>query len=395
MEYENRPFYRDTWVEIDLDSISWNLARIKQQLPAETAVIAVVKANAYGHGDYRVAEAALKAGASLLAVAFLDEALTLRDKGIQAPILVLGATRARDARLAAVHHISLTVYEQEWLEEAAACLQPEDRLAVHLKVDTGMGRIGVRDGAELIVLEQLLRADSRFEFEGVYTHFSTADEPDPAYFEAQLALFQERLSLLSGKPKYIHCSNSAAALRYPAAHFNAVRIGIAMYGLAPSSTVEQEVPLPLREAFSLHSRLIHVKKLPKGEKVGYGAAYETAEEEWIGTLPIGYADGWIRRLQGQEVLINGRRAPLVGKICMDQCMVRLPGYTEPGTEVTLIGGQGAGRISVNEIADKLETINYEIPCLIGSRVPRIYKNANEPGCMICTPEDIILVDSAH
>jgi alanine racemase len=181
------------------------------------------------------------------------------------------------------------------------------------------------------------------------------------------------LSILSKKPKYVHCSNSAATLRFRSAYFNAVRVGIAMYGLTPSPEMEPEIPIPLKEAFTLRTRLIHVKKLPKGEKVSYGATYETSNDEWIGTIPIGYADGWIRRLQGQEVLIDGKRVPIVGRICMDQCMVRLPSEFPIGTMVTLIGRDGDQFISINEIAKKLETINYEIPCIIANRVPRLYK----------------------
>ena len=181
------------------------------------------------------------------------------------------------------------------------------------------------------------------------------------------------LGWFQNKPKYIHSGNSAAALRFEKSHFNAVRMGIAMYGLTPSIEMEPELPYPLEEAFSLHSRLVHVKKLNKGDKVSYGATYEAQEEEWVGTLPIGYADGWIRKLQGQEVLINGNRAPIIGRICMDQCMIKLPHEIPPGTKVTLIGEQNGEKVSINEIAKRAETINYEIPCIISSRVPRIYK----------------------
>ncbi|ANS77136.1 alanine racemase [Paenibacillus yonginensis] len=366
-------FYRDTWVEVDLDHIAWNIAQIRKQLPEETAFIAVVKANAYGHGDVQVAAAALEAGASYLAVACLDEALALRDKGITAPILVLGATRPVDVSLAAARGITLTIFQKQWVNDARMHLHDKDRLKVHVKVDTGMGRIGIRSSEELTEIEGLIQADDRLEWEGIYTHFSTADEPDTAYFERQLGLFQEMLGRLTRQPEMIHCSNSAAALRFPKARFNAVRVGLAMYGVTPSDAVKDEAQLPLKEAFSLRTKLIHVKKLPKGEKVGYGATYETEEEEWIGTLPIGYADGWIRRLQGQEVLVDGVRAPIVGRICMDQCMIRLPAQAAVGTTVTLIGHADTSFIPVDEIAEKLETIAYEVLCLIGSRVPRIYK----------------------
>lgn len=370
-------FYRDTWAEVDLDCISTNVASIKKHLPQDVNVIAVVKANAYGHGDVQIAETALEAGAAYLAVAFMDEAIALRNKGITAPILVLGASRPEDVQVAVKFDITLTVFQKEWLQEAVKYLNTNDKLPLHIKVDTGMGRIGARNLTELLTIEQFICENDQFVLEGIYTHFATADELDETYFRQQLALFERMINGLKEKPILIHSSNSAAALRYPNAFFNAVRIGIAMYGLTPSLEMENEIPFPLREAFSLRSRLVHVKKLQKGEKVSYGATYETGEEEWIGTIPIGYADGWIRKLQGQEVLVKGTRSPIVGRICMDQCMVRLPYEVPIGTTVTLIGGQEDQFISVNEIAQKLDTINYEVPCIIANRVPRLYKKGGK------------------
>lgn len=366
-------FYRDTWAEVDLDCISDNVKAIKNYLPEEVDIIAVVKANAYGHGDDQTAQAALKAGAKYLAVAFMDEAIALRKKGITAPILVLGATRPQDAMVAAENQITLTIFQSDWLNEAKAHLGQDQKLLLHVKLDTGMGRIGIRNKVELKQVVQILKSEDIFVLEGIFTHFATADELELSYFQRQLDTFIEMLNVLEKRPRYVHCSNSAAALRFPDALFNAVRIGIAMYGLTPSRDMEPEIPVPLKEAFMLKSRLVHVKKLQKGEKVSYGATYEAQEEEWIGTLPIGYADGWIRKLQGQEVLVEGKRVPIVGRICMDQCMIRLPGNVPVGTTVTLIGAQNGKFISVNEIAEKLDTINYEITCMIASRVPRLYK----------------------
>ncbi|WP_442600439.1 alanine racemase [Neobacillus sp. D3-1R] len=370
-------FYRDTWAEVDLDDISANVRSIKSILPEDVSIIAVVKANAYGHGAVQVAKCAMNAGASYLAVAFLDEALVLREKGIEAPILVLGASRPRDVKVAVQHKITLTAFQYEWFLEAQKFLEQQDTLPVHLKIDTGMGRIGIRDSKEVNAIEDFVKQDVRFLIEGVYTHFATADELDNSYFELQQKRFQVLLNAFQEKPKLIHCSNSAAALRFPSASWNAVRIGIAMYGLTPSVEIEHLLPVPLKEAFSLHSRIVHVKQLQKGEKVSYGATYETGKEEWIGTLPIGYADGWIRKLQGQEVIVEGVRAPIVGRICMDQCMIKLPNYVPIGTKVTLIGEQNGEKISTNEVAKKLETINYEVPCIISNRVPRIYKRSGE------------------
>lgn len=370
-------FYRDTWAEVDLDDISANIRSIKSILPEKVNIIAVVKANAYGHGAVQVAKCALNSGANYLAVAFLDEALALREKGIEAPILVLGASRPRDVKIAAQHKITLTAFQYEWFLDAQSFLEKHETLQVHIKIDTGMGRIGIRSIKEVNAIEDFVKQDVRFHIEGVYTHFATADELDNSYLLFQQEKFQEMLNVLQEKPKLIHCSNSAAALRFPSASWNAVRIGIAMYGLTPSIEMEHLLPVPLKEAFSLHTRIVYVKQLQKGEKVSYGATYEAGEEEWIGTLPIGYADGWIRKLQGQEVIVEGVRAPVVGRICMDQCMIKLPHYVPIGTKVTLIGEQNDEKISTNEIAKKLETINYEVPCIISSRVPRIFKQSGE------------------
>jgi alanine racemase len=370
---EEKGFYRDTWAEINLDHISENILSFKKILPKQVDIIAVVKANAYGHGDVQIARSALEAGASYLAVAFIDEAIALRKKGINAPILVLGASRPGDVQIASRYEISLTVFQKEWLHEAKAILKKNEKLTVHLKLDTGMGRIGIRNKEDLAEMESLIDEDERFVLEGIYTHFATADELDQKYFQSQLLKFQEMISILKTHPRYIHCSNSAAALRFPGAYYNAVRIGIAMYGLTPSLEMEEELPFALHEAFSLRTRLVHVKQLHKGDKVSYGATYEASGDEWIGTIPIGYADGWIRKLSGQEVLVGGERAPIVGRVCMDQCMIKLPRALPIGTIVTLIGQQNGQKISINEIAGKLETINYEIPCLIASRVPRLYQ----------------------
>ncbi|MBA4536834.1 alanine racemase [Bacillus aquiflavi] len=370
---EQLDFHRDTWVEIDLDAIEENITMLKKFMNDETEIIAIVKANGYGHGDAQVAKTALEAGATRLAVAFMDEALSLRNNRIEAPILVLGASRPKDAHLAAKYNITLTVFQLEWLQAAQSYLHKTDKLFVHLKIDSGMGRIGIRKKEELNKIEAFLKKDNRFVLEGVFTHFATADEFDPTYLNRQLNRFLQFVRELKAKPRCIHCSNSAATLRFPRLNFNAVRFGIAMYGLSPSQEMINELPFSLKEAFSLQTKLVHIKKVKKGDKISYGATYEAEEETWIGTLPIGYADGWIRKLSGQEVLIDGIRVPIVGRICMDQCMIKLPNYFPVGTNVTLIGSQNKETISINEIAAKLETINYEIPCMISSRVPRIYK----------------------
>lgn len=366
-------FYRDTWVEIDLDAIRFNVSELRKRLHPENKLIAVVKANGYGHGAPQIAKSALQSGADYLAVAFLDEAIHLRNNGITAPILVLGASRPRDVMLAIKYKVTLTVYHMEWLEEAVSYLNEDTFLTIHLKLDTGMGRIGFRKEQEIQQIEELLISHPNIVVEGVFTHFATADEKQSPYFEKQIQRFKELLTVFSKLPAIIHCSNSAASLLYPDLQYNAVRMGISMYGMTPSLEIEPDLPYSLKEAFSLRTKLIQVKKLNKGDKVSYGATYEAEKEEWIGTLPIGYADGWLRKLQGQEVLVDGMRVPIVGRICMDQCMIKLPFSLDPGTEITLIGKQKDEEISVNEIASKLETINYEVTCMISSRVPRVYK----------------------
>ncbi|WP_046175788.1 alanine racemase [Domibacillus indicus] len=368
-------FYRDTWAEINLDAIKWNVQKTLEQLDDSMFLFAVVKANAYGHGDVQVAREALQAGAKGLAVAFLDEALKLRAAGIDAPILVLGASRPENACLAAEKGISLTVHNEEWLKQADIKEGPP--LNIHIKCDTGMGRIGLKTEKELQrVIGQINQSDY-LNFEGIFTHFATADELDTAYTEKQLERFRQLVNSLAAKPRFVHCSNSAAALRLKGTEYNAVRLGISMYGLTPSTEMLPLLPFELKPAFSLHTKLVHVKLLEPGEKVSYGAVYEAKEKQWIGTLPVGYADGWIRKLSGQEVLIDGKRAPIVGRICMDQCMVRLPDEYKTGTKVTLIGKQQEEEVTMEEIAQKRETINYEVPCVITSRVPRVYMKNGE------------------
>ncbi|WP_273127199.1 alanine racemase [Bacillus weihaiensis] len=364
-------FYRDTWVEVNLDAISQNVSAMKKLIGEQTKIIAVVKANAYGHGAIQVAHAALESGASMLAVAFLDEAIQLRQAGFDCPILVMGATRAQDVHVAVSYGITLTIFSLDWAKEASHYVDQGDVL-LHVKVDTGMGRLGVRGVDELQAILEFAQEHEHFHIEGIFTHFATADETNSPYYLKQLTKFQEVIADVPKGNLLIHCANSAAGLKDKASLYNAVRQGISMYGLTPSVEMKKELPFELHEAFSLKTKLVHVKQLKKGDKVSYGATYEAEESEWIGTLPIGYADGWLRKLQDSEVLIEGKRMQLVGRICMDQCMVKLPYELPVGTNVTLIGRQGNEVISSDEVAERLETINYEVPCTISSRVPRIF-----------------------
>ena len=370
-------FYRETWAEIQLEAIEQNLKSIREQIPKETSIMAVVKANGYGHGAVEVAETAINMGAEALGVAMLDEGIYLRNNGINCPILVLGYCPPKYADIAADYNISLTVYQKEWLLDAKDVLQNKDKVKLHIKCDTGMGRIGIQTVEELEEILNLISDYSCFELEGIFTHFAKADSIDNDYYYEQREKFLRFLDIVKEKPKWIHASNSAASLRFTDALFNLVRVGIVTYGLTPSPEVSDDLPIELHDAFSLHTKLIHIKKVKKGTSISYGCTYTAEEEEWIGTLPIGYADGWRRALQGQEVLIDGVRAPIVGRICMDQCMIKLPKYYPVGTKVTLIGQEGNEKISADEIAKKLDTINYEVVCMISRRIPRVYKKGDQ------------------
>jgi alanine racemase len=361
-------------VEVSLNNIYENVSKMREYLDESTRIIAVVKANAYGHGDLGVARAAIEAGASFLAVAFLDEALSLRRGGIEEPILVLGVTRPEDAVICAEQNLSVTVFQEEWLKQVKE-LQIEKPLKIHVKYDTGMNRLGTKSMDELHCLIGAIQESPFLSLEGLYTHFATADEVDTEYFDRQFLRFQEAVHSIMEKTvniPIIHCGNSATGLRFPEKLFNAVRMGISMYGLSPSMEIKNLLPFELKQAFSLHSKISNVKKIKAGDSVGYGATYTSIKDEWIATVPIGYADGWLRRLKNQEVLVNGERTQIVGRICMDQFMIRLSKKMEVGTKVTLIGEQGVERISIDEVAKEIDTINYEIPCMISYRVPRIH-----------------------
>ncbi|MFJ7733798.1 alanine racemase [Lysinibacillus sp. NPDC097231] len=366
--------FRPTKAIVDLKAIQQNIKNLKKLLRPKVQIIAVVKANAYGHGDLAVAKAALEAGATILAVATPDEALHIRANFEEPDILILGASPLSFVPYAAQQRIILTAFASEWVQQAIPFIANEaNPLRLHIKVDSGMGRIGVRSEQELLDLYQTIQTADNVELDGIFTHFATADEEDTSYFDKQVYFFEQCVSALPEKPRLVHASNTATSLVKDARlQYDAIRYGISMYGLSPSSYVEGILPFSLQPAFSLESELVHVKKLQTGDSVGYGATFVAPTDMWIGTIPIGYADGVIRKLGGQEVLIDGKRMPIVGRICMDQCMVALPKAYAIGEKVTLIGGQGQDVISMNEWAAKLETINYEVPCIITARVPRIY-----------------------
>ncbi|MEK4520571.1 alanine racemase [Psychrobacillus sp. FSL W7-1457] len=366
----SQKLYRPTFIEIDLLAIQTNIERLKETLPSSTQIIAVVKANAYGHGDIEVAQAALQSGASMLAVATPEEALHLRGAGIKAEILVLGAAPTSFLPEANAQNITLTAYSCEWI---FATKEFKSNVKIHIKIDSGMGRIGFSKKEELKEALAFIKESSSLEITGAYTHFATADDEDTEYFNKQVKKFNSFLGLFEQKPAMIHASNSAAALQHPSQSWDAVRFGISMYGIAPSPFLNNHLPFPLEKPLSLHTEIIHVKKVSEGDSIGYGASYTAKTEEWIGTLPIGYADGLLRKLHTEHVLVKGKRMPFVGKICMDQCMIRLDGPTKVGEKVVLIGKQGDEEIEVEEWAKTLQTIPYEVCCTLSTRIPRIYR----------------------
>jgi alanine racemase len=312
-----------------------------------------------------------------LAVAFLDEALELRNAGITAPILVLGYTLPEGLSIALQHDITINVYSREVLEALKDFKSETKKLKIHIKLDTGMGRLGLHTERDAIAfIEEALQLPG-VEIEGLFTHYANADEIDKSYTFEQYRRMERIVQHFKEKGvefTYLHAGNSAAAIDLPELTYNMVRLGISMYGLYPSNEVNTSA-IELKPVLSLKTGVVHLKTLPPNSGISYGTIYHTKDEEQIATLPIGYADGYSRMLsQKAEALIHGHRVPVVGRICMDQCMIRVSDVQQAkaGDEVVLIGEQGGQRITVEEVASMLNTINYEITCMISHRVPRIY-----------------------
>ncbi|WP_409344216.1 alanine racemase [Paenibacillus sp. MBLB4367] len=371
-------FYRPTWVEVSLDALRHNIEAFRGMLPEEIGIMAVVKADAYGHGAVQVARTVLDCGASYLAVAFLDEALELRRAGITAPILVLGYTPVEGLALAREYSITLNVFSDEVLDALAEQGENERPLSVHIKLDSGMGRIGQHEEAEAVAFIEKALGVPGVRVEGLFTHYACADETDKTHTREQYRKFKRIVDHFADRGirfPYVHAGNSATAIDLPELTCNMVRLGISMYGLYPSAEVNH-TQIELEPVMSLKTGIVMVKSLPAGETISYGATYRTQRDgERIATLPIGYADGYSRMLSGKaHVLVQGRRVPVVGTICMDQCMIDVsdtPGL-RMDDEVVLLGRQGDQAITAEEIAGQLGTINYEITCMISHRVPRVY-----------------------
>ena len=367
---------RWAWVEIDLTAIKTNVAVLVKQV-GRAELWATVKANGYGHGAVEVARTALSAGARGLCVALADEAHQLRQAKIVAPILIVSEQPEVAFEQMLRDEVVATAYNEATINSYAAVAA---RLGVvgkvHLKVDTGMHRVGVPVANAMARVEQIIATKS-LQLEGVYTHFATADLPSHDETAKQQRRFDDFVAELDRKklrPKYVHISNSAAVLRDLNASNDMVRVGVAIYGIAPSNETET-VARGLRPAMSLHARVSHVQRLAAGEGVSYGLRTRLEKSANIATLPLGYADGVPRRLWsvGGEVLIGGKRCPIVGVVTMDQLMVNCGEIdVKIGDRAVLLGAQGDEVISANDIATRLDTIGYEIVCGVSARVPRVY-----------------------
>lgn len=369
--------FRAAWVEIDLGAVRDNITALRGVAqPAE--ILAVVKADGYGHGAVPVARAALEAGATWLGVALVEEGVALREAGIDAPVLVLSEPVPDAAATVVEHRLTPVVYTPGGIDTLAKAVVDSGRdvpLAVHLKVDTGMHRVGVSPG-EAVLLAERVGARTELVLGGICTHFAVADEPDDPYTAEQLVRFHAVLADLDAagvRPPLVHAANSAGLLAFPAARFDLARVGIAIYGIPPVPELEDRAEL--RPALSLKARVSHVKHLEAGTRLSYGLRYRLEHDGWIATVPIGYADGVPRNLAevGGEVIVGGHRRPVAGTVTMDQLMVDL-GSDEAavGDEVVLIGRQGNSEVTAQEWAERLGTIPYEIVCGIGPRVPRRY-----------------------
>lgn len=362
---------------VDVGAVERNCARIVSALGDDVRLCAVVKADGYGHGAIECARAAIEGGASWLAVAAASEAEGLRRVFPKLPILTMGALTPAELDLALLASSDVAVWHPEFLRlvaERAAAL--DVRAGVHLKYDTGMGRLGERDPAAVRALARECAAEGRVELAAVWTHFATADEPDSGFFAEQLGRFQElALPLKEEHPSLlVHAANSAATLREPRSRFDMVRCGIAIYGLDPFQG--DPTRRDLEPALELRSYVADVKRFERGASAGYGRRWRAPRDTWVGVLPIGYGDGVRRGLSDNaEVLVEGRRYPLVGTVSMDNVTIDLGPQTEvkPGATAILIGSQAGERILAEEIASRIDTINYEITCGVSPRVPRAHE----------------------
>ena len=367
---------RPTYVSVSLKNIRHNIELMRARLKPETKYLAVVKANAYGHGMEAVANCAVEAGASYLGVAFAEEGVRLRESGILTPILLLGATNEAHMDDVIAYDLTPAVFTVEklrLLQEHAAKLNKPCR--IHFKVDTGMNRIGFSDESEFKKALALLKDCPNVKLDGLFTHFAVSELPDPSFTKLQGERFQRFIELThaEGLHPILHASNSAAALHLPELQFDMVRGGIAMYGCHPIG--HSVAGVDLRPAMSWHTNITHIKQIGAHEGVSYGLKFVSDGPMRVGTLAVGYGDGYKRCLSGNvDVLVRGKRARQIGTICMDQMMIDLSNIPEAAVDddVVLLGTQGGESITADELAGKAGTISYEILLSVSERVPRIY-----------------------
>ena len=370
---------RPTKLKVNLDTLLENYNK-SRDLNKQKVIIAVVKADSYGLGAKVIAKHLYENGVRYFATATLEEALELKDVIFDSMVLVLGVTNPQNVKYAVENNVSLTCPSKEWLEKGLEEMESiKGKLKIHVKIDTGMGRIGTSDKEELVKMDNLLSSE-KIDFEGIFSHYSNADGSDNNYDDHQTKKFNDSIKLFKNKPKYIHIGNSASTVKYNDRkdQYNMTRLGISLYGCYPSENIEKLDKIELDPVVSLVSKITHVKKISKGEKVGYGVSYEAKQDEYIATVPIGYADGILRRAQGFKIKVGTEDCEIVGRVCMDQLMVRCSENIKVGDDVLFFGENNGQKISVDDFATYQDTISYEILCCINKRVPRIYyKNKME------------------
>ncbi|MCK9217554.1 MAG: alanine racemase [Firmicutes bacterium] len=369
---------RSVWAEISLDNLAHNMREIRRLTDKNAMVTAVIKADGYGHGAKYIVETLLENGADRFAVAVLDEALDLRSFGVKEPILIMGYTQPEKAKEIVENDIEQAVYTYEVAKAISdESVRQNKKAKIHIKIDTGMGRIGLRPEEKVVDFAKEISKLPNIIIEGIFTHFAIADDADKDYTYKQFERFNwtiNKLKEIGIKINIKHCANSATIIDLPDMHLDMVRAGIILYGLAPSFDVMLD-RIDLKQVMSLKARISHVKEIEADESVSYGRKYIAAKKSKIASLPLGYADGYTRMLSGKaEALVKGLRVPIAGRICMDQCMIDVTGIDDVnvGDEVVLFGEQMGAFISIDELAEKLGTINYEIVCMISKRVPRVY-----------------------
>lgn len=371
------------WAEIDLGAIASNVAQLRSKLSPGTRLAAVVKANAYGHGAVEVGRAAVDAGSDWLCVATIGEGVELRQAGIAVPVLNMGPTRGEDGRTAATWDISCCVYDREGVELLATAAAAEGRtVALHLKLDTGMSRLGAPPG-EGLELARLIDRTPGLSLQALWTHLAEADDPSSPRTAQQLAGFLaevDRLRRAGIEPSMLHCANSAAALLSPAAHLDMVRCGLPLYGYL--STQVPVADLALRPVMTWKSRVVAVRRLAAGDRIGYGGTFTVSRPTISATIALGYADGYSRRLSNRgRVLLGGSSVPVIGRVSMDFTTIDITDVNSAslGDEVVVLGAQAGASIGADELAGLLDTIAWEVLATVGPRVTRVFIPAHRTG----------------